>query len=492
MKVRGAPLFLSLLLAVSTFIVFVPVVSYQFVNFDDGDYVSSNLHVQGGLTWENVGWAFNGGHAANWHPLTWLSHMLDWEMFGPRAGGHHLVSVILHVLNSVLLFLLLRQVTGALWRSALVAALFALHPLHVESVAWISERKDVLSTFFFMLTIGAYAKYVEGRGEVAEKQKFGKQRAEIPEETRIQRRQTSVATAEGGMSVSTPKQRNTEAAKRSLQAPIFYLLSLFCFALGLLSKPMLVTVPFLLLLLDYWPLERGVELKFNAIQLRHWKSLVNEKIPFFILAGVSSVVTFIVQRKAGSVWSVADLPLASRIENTAVAYCRYLGKLFWPAKLSVFYPHPGFWPVLVVIFAAVLLVTISVLVLVLRRLPYLAVGWFWFIGTLVPVIGLVQVGWQSIADRYTYIPYIGIFIILVWLSKKFIRRWSARVIPLTIAGSVVLIVLAMLTRQQVGYWRDSEALFSHSLVVTEHNFVAHHNLGLALVNQGRTDEAITH
>src|SRR5882672_9380174 len=380
MKVRGGPLLLSLLLAVGTFIVFVPVASYQFVNFDDGDYVSSNLHVQGGLTWENVGWAFNGGHAANWHPLTWLSHMLDWEMFGPRAGGHHLVSVILHVLNAVLLFHLLRQVTGALWRSALVAALFALHPLHVESVAWISERKDVLSTLFFMLTIRAYAKYAERRGEVqsgerrgesgaAEKQKFGKQKAEIPEETRIQRRLTPAATPEGGTSVSTPKHRNSEAPKHSLQSPIFYLLSLFCFALGLLSKPMLVTVPFLLLLLDYWPLERGAELKFNAIQMRCWKRFVIEKIPFFLLAAVSSAVTFIVQRKAGAVWSVADLPLASRVENTAVAYCRYLGKLFWPAKLSVFYPHPGFWPVLVVIFAAALLVTISVLVLVLRRLP---------------------------------------------------------------------------------------------------------------------------
>src|SRR6266481_6003486 len=402
MKVRGVPLLLSLLLAVGTFLVFAPVAHYEFVNYDDRDYVSFNPNVQEGLTWQNVVWAFNGGHASNWHPLTWLSHMCDWEMFGPRAGGHHLVSVIIHTINSVLLFFLLKEITGALWRSAMVAALFALHPVHVESVAWISERKDVLSTFFFILTIGAYAKYTQN---VSPRLKIEDGRSEIER---------------GKLSVL------------HLRSSIFYLLSLFCFALGLLSKPMLVTVPFVLLLLDYWPLNRGVKLEFSAPQLRRWKRLVIEKIPFFLLAILSSVVTFVVQRKAGSVWSVADLPLASRVENTAVAYCRYLGKLFWPAKLSVFYPHPGFWPILAVITAAALLVTITVLVITFRRFPYLAVGWFWFIGMLVPVIGLVQVGWQSIADRYTYIPYVGLFIILVWLTEELTRGWSARKVPLTV------------------------------------------------------------
>ena len=450
MKARGLPLLISLILGIGTLAVFIPVAKYEFVNYDDHDYVSSNSHVQGGLKWENVVWAFNGGHASNWHPLTWLSHMADWEMFGARAGGHHLINALIHLVNSILLFHLLRYLTGALWRSALVAALFAWHPLHVESVAWVSERKDVLSTCFFMLTLWAYARYVNAK--VSMKQ--------AP-----------------GLRLSPPVIR-------------LYVLCMVLYILGLLCKPMLVTVPFVFLLLDFWPLRRGVE--FNTIQIEKWKRLFIEKLPFFILAGISSVVTFIVQRKGGSVWSVAEVSIGSRLQNSVVAYCRYLGKLFWPTELSVFYPHPGFWPVLVVIAACAVLVAVSFIVLHFRRFQYLPVGWFWYVGTLVPVIGIVQVGWQSIADRYTYIPYIGIFVLLVWFVEELTRDWRARAIPLAVVSGVGLVILGVLTRQQVGYWKDSETLFSHALAVTTNNFVAHHNLGLTLVQQGRTDEAIRH
>ena len=476
---------LCVLLAVVTLAVYLPVARHGYVNYDDSDYVTSNAQVQSGLKWENVVWAFQSGHASNWHPLTWISHMLDIQLFGQNPGVHHLVSVAMHIANTLLLFLLLRRITGlrhagvqgcapagcvsglpdsktsvtasatqvgALWRSYLVAALFALHPLHVESVAWVSERKDVLSGFFFLLTLLAYARYAQCRMQNAE------------------------------CRITQHAARNTdEGSLITDHRSLFYLLSLVLFALGLMSKPMLVTVPFVLLLLDYWPLQRWR-------QIAPWR-LVAEKAPFFLLAVGSCVVTFMVQRRGGAVSTV--LSLGARIANALVSYVRYLGKTFLPNDLSVLYPHPGHWPMWQVIAcAAVLLAVLAAVLWLARSRPYLPMGWLWFCGMLVPVIGLVQVGIQSMADRYTYLPLIGLFIILVWGLADLVppRPWRAQ--ALTVASVFLCLACALLTWRQVGIWRDSEALFRNAVRVTRDNYLAYNNLGFYLWGQGRKTEAI--
>jgi tetratricopeptide (TPR) repeat protein len=430
---------ISLLLALITVIIYLPVGFHEFINFDDPGYVSENRVVQNGLTWTGMKWAFTGGHEDNWHPLTWLSHELDCQLFGLNAGAHHLINVLFHAANVVLLFQLWRRLTRACWPSALLAALFAWHPVHVESVAWVAERKDVLSTFFGLWALLFYARYAQG-----------------------------LKKAEMG---------NAESRK-------FYWLAWGSLALGLLSKPMLVTWPFVLLLLDFWPLGR-----FQPG--RTW-SLVREKIPFFALVVASSVVTFWAQQRGGTVAEVRELPLGARVGNALISYCRYLEKLFWPTDLTIYYTHPGYWPFGEVLLAGLLLVGLSGLIfLVRRRHPYLLMGWLWYGGTLVPVIGLVQVGEQAMADRYAYIPSVGVLIMVIWGAKALTRRWHARQRMLFVAGLAAAVCCLGLTWQQLGYWRNSETLFRHALAITENNYVAHFSLGRAFLNQGRTDAAIS-
>jgi len=474
-KVAPRPVFVSLLLALLTFAVYLPVCRYDFVNYDDSDYVTANSHVLGGLDWKGVSWAFTTGHASNWHPLTWLSHMLDCQLFGQRPGSQHLVSLAFHIANTVLLFLVLAQLTRAPARCAIVAALFALHPLHVESVAWISERKDVLSAFFFLLTLWAYGRYA-----------------------------TQFRSPDSRSAPVKDRPRTEERAKQSLHSGIWYALAMTFCTFGLMSKPMLVTLPFVLLLLDYWPLQR---LQSNAERsnLKPLALLLREKIPFFALSLASSLVTFIVQRKGGAVST--SISIGARAANALVSYMRYLGKTFWPAKLSVLYPHPGHWSTAQVLLCTAALVLISAAVIALARArPWLAVGWFWFLGMMVPVIGLIQVGIQSMADRYTYLPLIGIFIIVVWSIAEILGAGLGQEKTLDVAslsltqspfalaalplGILAISACAALTRFQVQHWRNSETLFRHAVQVTKNNYLAYNNLGFFLSSQGKIDEAM--
>jgi len=446
MKMRK-DLFICLALAAVTLGIFWPVTQADFISFDDPDYVTANVHVQNGLTPENFKWALVNPVSSNWHPLTMYSHMLDCQLYGLEPWGHHLTSLLLHTFNTVLAFLFLRRVTGAVWRSALAAILFGWHPLRVESVAWVAERKDVLSTFFFLLTLLVYAKAVTGDGWRVAGKAVGRD------------------------------SRNTQHATR------WYWLSLACFALGLMSKPMVVTLPFVLLLLDYWPLGR--------FKTGRGRALVIEKIPFFLLALASSVVTFVVQQRGGSVMTVENFPLDIRVENAVISYCRYLGKIFWPTDLAIFYPHPGHWPWENVVGAVTALCAISTFLWLRRKqYPYGLMGWLWFVGTLVPAIGVVQVGGQSIADRYTYIPSLGVLISTIWGAAELARRmrngravWSA-------VGMAAIILCVVSTREQLAFWKNGETLFRHALAVTRNNYVAHGDLGVTLFNEGRIDEAI--
>jgi tetratricopeptide (TPR) repeat protein len=430
-------------LALATLIAYEQVRYNDFVEYDDNVYVSENPQVLSGLTRESIVWAFTTPHAANWHPLTWLSHILDCQLFGSNAGWHHLTNLLLHVANTLLLFGVLKQMTGAIWRSALVAAAFALHPLHVESVAWIAERKDVLSTLFWMLTMAGYLGYVKR-----------------PSSGR-------------------------------------YLLTLLALALGLMAKPMLVTLPFVLLLLDYWPLGRfpnTQDTKPTNIRSQ-WPiiyRLVREKIPFFALSLVSSAITFIVQQKAGAVAEIERLAVKFRIANAFVSYINYINKMFYPNNLSVFYPYHGTRLSVVIIYFIELAVVTAIIIYMSRRYRYLAVGWFWYIGTLVPVIGLVQVGSQAMADRYTYVPLIGLFIIIAWGIPELASKWRYRKIGLEVLASVVLAVLLLWTRTQVRYWKNNLTLFGHSIAVTQNNWVMHNNYGKALAEEGQFEEAIKH
>lgn len=383
--------------------------------------------------------------------MTWLSHMLDCELYGIRPAGHHLTNVFLHIVNTLLLFLILKRMTGTLWQSAFVAALFAVHPLHVESVAWVSERKDVLSTFFWFLTMLAYVRYVQCPG-------FSR-----------------------------------------------YLLVVLSFALGLMAKPMLVTLPFLLLLMDYWPIGRfqfgrsddhgstTPRRSVNANRRSQTFRLVWEKAPLLALSAVSSIVTFLVQQSEGALAPIASFPLKVRIANALVSYGAYIGKMVWHGHLAVPYAHPGMVPVWKFAGAGLLLLSISGLVIRLaRQHPYLATGWLWYLGTLVPVIGLVQVGAQAMADRYTYIPLIGLFIMVGWGVPRLLKRWPYRRIMLLVTAGLLLLTLMVCTRIQVGYWRNSVTLFEHAIRVTADNYLAHVTLGIALYQEGRLDEAVVH
>jgi tetratricopeptide (TPR) repeat protein len=456
---------IGVLLTAVTLASFWPVFSNDFINFDDPEYVLENPQVRTGLSWDNVNWAFRAHHASNWHPLTWLSHMLDVELFGLRPVGHHAINLLFHILNTVLLFLLLHWITGGLWRSALVAALFGLHPLHVESVAWVAERKDVLSTFFFMVTLAAYAAYAK----------------------------QSVSPATTDPTENPP----AAAIKPTLPKFTFYLLALVFFACGLMSKPMLVTLPCVLLLLDFWPLQRLRLFSDQKIQFKTAVPLLVEKAPFFVLSAIACAVTMSAQ--TGAV-APAGLPLASRAANAVLSYFRYLEKVVWPTKLAIFYPHPATvrpdlseWITWEVGLALLVLVVVTVAsVRSLRSRPYLAVGWFWYLGMLVPVIGLVQVGAQAMADRYTYVPVIGLFVALIWSAAEWVPRTQRPVPAMATAAVVLLGTLGWLTWKQAQRWKSSLTVFAHALAVTRDNATAHFNYGAALEASGDWQNALNH
>ena len=428
------------------FCVFYPSLHGDFIEFDDFDYVTGNSHLS--LTLANLILPVREGAAANWHPLTMWSLMLDHQLYGLNPWGYHLTNLLLHSANTVLLFLVLRLLSGSLWRSLMVAALFGLHPLRVESVVWISERKDVLSILFWMLTLWAYARYTQA---LAGSSPTGPSAAGRPELTR--------------------------------RPSFFYGLALLFFFLGLMSKPMLVTLPFVLLLLDYWPLARWS----RPDRLR----LVREKAPFFLLTAILCVVTYIVQKNAGVMKDLAGLTFSERLENALVSYGRYLGKLFWPVDLCALYPHPGHWPAGRVWFSGLLLLCLSVAaVAARRRYPYGWTGWFWYLGTLVPVIGLVQVGSESMSDRYSYIPSIGVLIVVVWGGHQLTKGWPFQRTGLGLLGAGAILACVAVTRHQIGFWTDTATVCRRAIAVTENNYDAHSRLGRALFSQGHVDDAI--
>ena len=422
-------------LALLTWAVFGQTLRHDFVNYDDPRYVYQNTRITNGLNIAGIAWAFTHIHAENWHPLTTITHMLDCQLYGLRASGHHSTNVLLHTIGVILLFIVLRQMTGAFWQSAFVATVFAVHPLHVESVAWIAERKDVLSGVFFMLTLLAYLHYT---------------------------RAPSIGR---------------------------YLTVALVVALGLMSKPMLVTLPFVLLLLDYWPLGRFETHRSNTG--RRLLQLVLEKIPLIALSAVSSIVTFLAQR--GAIGWTEQLPMSARISNALVAYVIYIRQMFWPARLAVFYPHPeNRLPVLEISLAFIVLVGITAAAFVFRKkAPYFMTGWLWYLGMLVPVIGLVQVGWQGHADRYTYLPQIGLYIAVTWGVTDLTHSWRFQRMALGVAALIVVGALSWRGRLQTSYWRDSETLFTHALAVTSNNDVALNNLGIIFLDKGQLDDAIS-
>jgi tetratricopeptide (TPR) repeat protein len=424
-------------LLVLTVIAYWPVTGHEFIGYDDPRYVTRNESVKAGFGPGSVEYAFQSDDGGNWHPLTWFSLMLDVELFGLDPAGHHASNVVYHIIATVVLFFVLNSWTGAVWRSAFVAGAFALHPLHVESVAWIAERKDTLSAVFWVLCMAAYGWY-----------------AVAP---RLDR----------------------------------YLLVMIVFALGLMSKPMLVTLPLVLLLLDVWPLGR-LQLVADKASIKTGLWLALEKLPLLALSAVASFIAMEMQGRKGALVSSAVMGFGDRISNALLSYIKYLGKTFWPTDLAVFYPHPDSIPALTIIAAAACLLFVSAAaVLTLRTRPYFAVGWFWYLGTLVPVIGLVQVGAQSMADRYTYIPLIGIFIVIAWACGDLLGR-IGRPRLLIAAGVVVLCVWLAGTRLQLRHWQNEESLYRHAIAVTSKNFMMHHNLGVVLQDRGELDEALYH
>jgi protein O-mannosyl-transferase len=418
--------------------VFMQVGNHTFITFDDPLYVTNNPHVKGGLTGRNIVWAFTTTAASNWHPLTWLSHLMDVELFDLSPRGHHLTSVFIHTASVLLLFLLLMRMTGAPGQSLFVAAIFALHPLHVESVAWVAERKDVLSCFFWLLTLHFYVEYV----------------------------------------------RHQEGK--------YYLLALLSFVAGLMTKPMLVTLPLIMLLLDYWPLNR---LRTKTPRETPWGSsalpLLKEKIPFFLLSALSALMTLYAQATGGAIKSLEAIPLLPRTQNALIAYMKYLGVTIWPMDLAVFYPFPSSLPLWQVLASFLLVLLVSATAIRFgRSYPYLLAGWFWFLVTLLPVIGLIQVGGQSMADRYTYIPLTGLFVLCGWLVPDLMRGWRYRQPVLAVLAGIVIFASTVATWRQVGYWKDDITLYEHTLQVTTGNYVIHNNYGIALADQGKSDEAI--
>jgi hypothetical protein len=421
---------ISIILAASTAAVFWQVHSFDFISYDDGSYVYENPHVLSGLTSEGVVWAFTTGESANWHPLTWLSLMLDSQLFGRDPGWFHLVNVFIHIANALLVFIVLRKMTQALWPSFFVAAAFAFHPMHIQSVAWIAERKDVLSTLFWMLTLLAYVNYVKRPGLLR------------------------------------------------------YMTTILLFALGLMAKPMLVTLPFVLLLLDYWPLNRfGPQTaktsgrqssKSDPIGFKHQVyRLVIEKIPFFVLCAISSVITFLVQQSSGAVVDITTWPQSSRVTNAFISYAKYIGKMFWPQDLAIFYPFdPVGFPFWQIVLCILLLLFISIFVIYAgRKRGYLPVGWFWFVVTLLPVIGFVQVGNQALADRYTYIPYIGLFIMIAWGLPELLWALPFKRIMIFSFAAIILTALAICTNIQLKYWQNTFTIFTHAIAATQGNYL---------------------
>ena len=443
---------ISLVLAIITISIYWNLQHHEFVHMDDNAYVFANVHVQEGLTKASIKWAFTSIEAAFWHPLTWLSLMLDHQLYGLHAGGYHWTNLLLHTISTILLFLVFSSMTGSVWRSCFVAALFALHPLHIESVAWVAQRKDVLSSVFWMLTMYAYLVYVRQPG-------FWR-----------------------------------------------YLLVMAMFVLGSMAKPMLVTLPFVLLLLDYWPLRRfpyALSLReispHQEIQSSGQRSsifrLLLEKIPLIVVSVIFSVLVLITEHKDAAVASFSELSLFARIGNALVSYVAYIYKMIIPMNLAVFYPHPHpeMWPLWQVLLCLVVLICITAIVIFhLKRYSYLAVGWFWYLGTLVPVIGLVQVGSHAMADRYTYIPLIGLFVIAAWGFFDLASKWKKGRIIIPAIACLVLCALALSTLVQLRHWQSSLTLFSHALAVTKGNYLAHSSIGAAYLSTNEIDEAIAH
>lgn len=439
-----------LLLIVLTTAVYWPVRHYDFVNYDDEMYVVNNRHVRAGMTGEGLRWAFTSRETGHWHPLTWISHMADGQLFSKNPAGHHWTNVLIHLVNTLLLLGLLRRMTGRFWRSLLVTACFALHPLNVESVAWISERKNVLSTTFWFLTLWAYLSYAAAPG--------------------IRR----------------------------------YALLFLAFLLGLLTKPMLVTLPFVLLLLDFWPLRRLRPFQMNKEEKTDvgdrtpfpgspFSRLVLEKIPLFLLAALSAALTLGAAGSVDTITGIEEVSLSQRLMNAVVSYADYIGLMICPHDLAVLYPYPQGWSPLRVGGALLLLIGVSgIALLQARRRPYWPVGWFWYLGTLVPVIGLVQVGAQAIADRYAYLPMIGLFILIVWAVSDASRRWPQRRILLAALSALIVAGMSLSTVRQLSFWQNSETLFRRALSVTENNHIAHSNLGAAMMRAGRSEEAMAH
>ncbi len=437
---RGFIALLCIALAVIILTVYMQVGNHQFLNFDDDAYVTNNPHVVSGITGKNIIRAFTSIDEANWHPVTWLSHMADAQLYGMNPRGHHLTSVAIHTISALLLLLLLLRLTDALWQSSFVVALFALHPLHVESVAWVAERKDVLSAMFWFLTLLLYSGYVAKR-------------------------------------------------KTSL-----YILTFISFVLGLMSKPMLVTLPIIMLLLDFWPIDRirseDQEQGLHQITDRI-TALIKEKFPFFAFAIFSGIITLYAQHRGGALLDLNSVSMGHRIENALLAYVKYIGKTFWPNGLAVYYPFSSNIPLWQAISSLFILLLLSAAAMrAWRRCPYIMVGWFWFLITLAPVIGLIQVGNQSMADRYTYIPVTGLFIMAAWGIPDMARGLRCRKGILALLGAAVIIASTALTWQQLGYWRDNVSLYRHTLQVTTDNKKIHYNLGRALADKGDLNEAI--
>jgi tetratricopeptide (TPR) repeat protein len=425
----------TLLLSIAVLMIYFNVQYFEFVNYDDPAYITEHQIIKSGLTWKGVVWAFTTNYYGNWHPVTTISFMFEYEIFRLRAGAYHWNNLLFHILNSLLLFLVFKRLTHTFWQSLAVAALFALHPLHVESVAWISGRKDVLCALFWFLTMYAYARYAE---------------------------------------------------QQTLLRYVFVLLS---FTLGLMAKPMLVTLPFVFLLLDYWPLSR-----FSFRQMRKSiTKLIPEKIPLIILSIASSIITFLAQIDSQSVVPLELLSLQTRLSNAFVAYVKYIYKTVWPVDLAVLYPYSGAVSLDQLLFSIIVLIIITVIVLYfIQDYRYLFIGWFWYLGTLIPVIGIVQVGSHAMADRYTYIPLIGLFIMAAWGIPDLLKDWHLKKIVMIVSATVTIVILMITSWSQVQVWENSVTLFQRAVAVTQHNYIAHSNLGLEYARQGKDQEAFFH